>query len=141
MPSHRTLPRTAASALLGVTAVTAAVTAAIVLFAAWTIARGSASSVSDVGAVAAALIGFLLAAFGVLAAVAALDTWVARPRGHVLGLLVGLVTALAALAVLATDRGGSSTGLLALAIGLGVATGGAVALDAVGDTTATEAPR
>lgn len=142
MSFHRSLATTVASALLGVIAIASLVTAAFMGFAAWTISGDTPlADGGNPGFVAVSLIGALLVGFGLLAAVAARDEWEVRQRGRPLGLVVGITAALAAATALLTTRPDTTTPLLAVAIGLGVAATLAVAVDALTVSVAAEAPR
>ena len=131
MSFTRSLATTVASALLGVIAIASLVTGAFMGFAAWTISGDTGLTGRDPGFVAVSLIGALLVGFGLFAAVAARDEWEVRPRGRLLGLVVGLVAALAATTALLMTPTGTSMPLLAVAVALGVAAALAVALDAL----------
>jgi hypothetical protein len=131
MSVNRTLPAIVASALLGVTAIASLVTGAFMLFAAWATRSLLAGPASELGTGAAVMIGVLAIAFGGLAAVSARDTWRQRPHAAALGLLVGIVTILAAAATLLVATVTTAQPLLYVAIGLGAATVVVVLLDAL----------
>ena len=121
MDRRTSLPLLAASSLLGVISSAAVVAAAFALFGAWVAADGSPIA-NDVGSAGAAVVGVLLLAFGVVAALAAHDTFVGRARGHVLGFVTSIVAILAAVAALLEGSSVRSDPLLYLAIGLGAIT-------------------
>jgi hypothetical protein len=137
----RTLPALVTSALLGVTAVSALVTGAFMLFAAWATRSLLAGPVAELGTGAAALIGVLAIAFGGLAAFGARDTWRRRPHALALGLLIGIVTILASAATLLVATVTDAQPLLYVAMGLGAATVVAVLLDAMQAPTTDELAR
>jgi cytochrome bd-type quinol oxidase subunit 2 len=137
MSSTRSLPALVAAALLGVIAVAAVVTGALMFFGAWATSAALDGQARDLGTAAAILIGALTVAFGIFAALAAREEWMARPRGLVLGLTVGIVMVIAAAAALLTARTTAGTdALLGIAIAIGAATATAVLLDARSDAVA-----
>jgi hypothetical protein len=123
-------PRLVASSLLGVIAFAAFVAAAFVLFGSWVAADGS-PIVEDVGSAGAALVGLLLVAFGIVATLAARDTFTGSARGHVLGFVTSIVAVLAAVAALIEGGTLESALLLYIAVGLGVAAFVAVTANAL----------
>lgn len=122
MDSQRPFATLVASALLGVLAVAGVVAGAFMLFGAWVLRIEGPHHMLEIGIGAAVLVGILLIAFAVLAAVAARDEFRGRPHGRVLGLVVGIVAALAAGTALLVGEAGESTPLLYIAIGVGVIT-------------------
>jgi hypothetical protein len=135
MNSDRSLAAVVASALLGVIAAAAIVTAAFMFFGAWASQSIVSGAGRDLGAGAAILIGTLLLGFGTLAAIAARDEWRARAHARVLGMIVGILAILASATTMLTATVAELVPLLAIAIGLGAATIVAVVLD-----TLTQAP-
>jgi hypothetical protein len=141
MTPIRTLRTLVASALLGVIAVASLVSGAFMFFAAWATRSVLDGPASELGTGAAALIGVLLIGFSGLAAISARDTWQRRPYAGVLGLLVGIVTTLAAAVTLVVATVTIADALYYAAIGLGIITTVAVLVDAFRTSTTDELAR
>jgi hypothetical protein len=131
MEHDRGLSTVVASSLLGVISMAAVVSAAFVLFGAWVAGRGDTGLAIGVGVAGAALVGVLLLGFGILAGLAARDTFRNRARGAVLGLVTSITAILAATAALLEGSTTTAEVLLYIAIGLGVAALAAVIVNAI----------
>jgi membrane-bound metal-dependent hydrolase YbcI (DUF457 family) len=120
---QRTFASVVASSLLGVIAVAALVTGVFFYFGAWAGQQAAGTgSIITVGTTAALILGTLTIGYATLAALAARDQWLARPRGFVYGLVVAVVAILAAVVALLEGRANESESLLYVAAGLGAGT-------------------
>jgi hypothetical protein len=90
----------------------------------------SVGFVRDVGTAGSVVIGSLLLAFAAIAAFAARDEWLGRPRGNAIGLVVAIATVLAAVVAMLQVSVGRWDTVLAIAAGLGIVTAVAILLAA-----------
>jgi hypothetical protein len=112
-----------ATALLGVIAVSAFVAGVFILFGAWVTQHDAGGGLFDeVGTVGATLVGVLTIVFALLAALAAHEEWLGRPRGRMLGLVVAIVAVLTAVVVLLVGNVDGRESLFYVAAALGVVT-------------------
>lgn len=133
---QRSLATVLATSLLGLIAAGALVGGSLFFLGSW-ITRDF-----EAAATAAALLGLLTVAFGVLAGLASRDVWQMRPRGLVLGLITVGVAILAPAIAILEDRSSQVDELLYLAIALATATFIALVAGARGVTNAAaDAPR
>lgn len=110
------------ASLLGTTAVAGMVSGAIFIYAGWAVTEGAFGIVTHVSGSAPLLIGLLLFGYAALAGVAAWLLWTGRPAGRLLGMVVGIVAVLAAMAALISGNVQDSAPLLWIAAALGVTT-------------------
>ncbi len=123
MDRYRSLATLVATSFLGVVAMSAFVAGVFILFGAWVVAQGAVGgAVGDVGAVGAVLLATLAIALGVVATAAAHETWLGRPRGRMLGLIVAVVALLAAVVPLLVADVNGNEPLFYLLGGLAVVT-------------------
>jgi hypothetical protein len=122
MTPYRSFATLLTSALLGLQAVAALVTGAFMFFGAWAISTELSGDPFDIGVGATILVGILLVAYAGLSALAARATWLSYPSGPVLGLIVGLVTTLAAVTALLVGETADAAPMLVIAIIVGIVT-------------------
>ena len=135
MNSRRALTSLLASSLLGVIAVAAAVTGVLFVFGWWVSLEYGVGA----GAGAALVIGILILGYAALAAYAARDEYLDRPRAIVFGIIVAAVAVLASFVALLEGRANEAETLLYIAAGLGIVTLVAVLLSARHMTSTMEA--
>lgn len=110
-----------AASLLGTLAVAAVVTGILFLFGAWVITDGSGALFGNVGGAAATLLGGVIVAYGLFAAIAAWMLWNDRPAGRLLGMMTGIIAILAAATALLVGDADEAVPLLWIAMALGAA--------------------
>ena len=122
MNQHRAIAPLLASSLLGVTALAALVGGIACIFGAWANQMVSVGFVRDVGTAGSLITGVLLLAFAAMAAMAARDEWLERPRGTALGLVVAIATVLAAVVAMLQVSDSRWDTVFFVAAGLGIVT-------------------